>query len=43
MRRLTRSNCGWVNIIDESINIEKLCLCGKDFVENLENRITNLF
>ena len=44
IRRLIRSNGGSVNIIAESIN-EKLhvCLCSKDFVENLINRITSHF
>ena len=43
IRRLIRSKSGWVNITDELINIEKLCLCGKDFIENLINKITNPF
>ena len=43
IRRLIRSKSGWVNITDELINIEKLCLCGKEFIENLINKITNPF
>ena len=42
IRRLIRSKSGWV-ITDELINIEKLCLCGKDFIENLINKITTPF
>ena len=43
IRRLLKDNGGWSNIINEFIDIEKLCLCGKDYIKILFEKINNPF
>ena len=43
IRRLLKDNGGWSNIIKEFIDIEKLCLFGKDYIKILIEKINNPF
>ena len=36
IRHFLKDNGGWSNIIKEFIDIEKLCLCGKDYIKILD-------
>ena len=43
IRHLLKDNGGWSKFIKEFIDIEKLCVCGKDYIKILIEKINNPF